>query len=89
MAQAKARTRKAPTEAQTDKVLKAIDLRFAVSKMAERYAQTCQAREAAVVLPVFDEAAYHRLARRATWQREALHRLLSAGFEAYKAEVYR
>lgn len=83
------KTRKPITPAQTDKVLKALDLRYAVMKMADRFARTTrECAEAARALD-FDESAYRRLARREHWQREASSRLLDAGMSAYKAEVYR
>lgn len=83
------KVRKPPTPAQTDKVMAAINLRYAVEQMANR--QVVTEREYARVLDAsgFDSAAYERLIRRCRWQQKALKRLLDAGLSAYKTEVYR
>lgn len=83
------KTRKPITPAQTDKVLKAVDLRYAVAKMADRYADAERDYKAESLAVVFDESRHERAYRRMRRTRLALHRLLDAGMSAYKAEVYR
>jgi hypothetical protein len=83
------KTRKPPTQAQTDKVLDAINLRYAVEQMANRQVVTEREYQHVLDASEFDSAAYERLIRRGRWQQAALKRLLDAGLSAYKAEVYR
>ena len=83
------KTRKPITPAQTDKVLAAINLRYAVQQMANRQVVTEREYARALDATDFDSAAYERLIRRGRWQQAAMKRLLDAGLAAYKQEVYR